>query len=602
MHFALALAFVAATAAPPPDEEMRTYREIRAFAADPAKVRQKLREFIARPEHKHPEILGSVYTQLFRVEAGDPRSSAEDLADAIRGMDRYEESNFHIKYAMAAETLADRGIELAYAEDLARRGIPAMERYMEEGRADYGTDYERNAKFFNAQMHDALGWVLIREGKRREGEAELRTAYRLNPDDPHVLYHRGRLAEQDHDMAAAERWYARGVVVQTSRTNPNSAALEAVYQERHGSLAGFNADLARLRDADTRSRRGRVLAARLSPPRAVPSFALATLDGAKVSLDALRGKIVVINFWGLWCGWCLREMPDFAGVRRRYRSDPRVAILTIDTNDDPAKVRRWMSEQRYEFPVLLDAADYAKGAGIRTYPTTWFLDRRGRLVFEKIGFSYKLPEEFGWRVDALLQSGRRANPRERISAAQARTPTSRSAPSVPSPPGRPDGKRIVFVGHEGNRPLRTYLFDGGRVTAITPEGRPGASSRRTARPCWRGHVAARGRFIRPAAVRRSRFRFSPPAIGRCASAATRSSSRTRRTSSASTSRAMHARSCTRAVRPRLATSTPRRRSSPPMAAPTRTRTTPSPRSSSWWKGFASSRCSVRRHALSLRPA
>jgi peroxiredoxin len=403
MHFALALALVAATAAPPPDEEWRAYQEIRAVAADRLKYREKLEEFIARPEHKHPELLGSVYTQLFRVEAADPHSSAKDLTDAIRGMDRYEEGNFHIKHAMAAETLADRGIELAYGEDLARRGIPAMAKEMEENRADYGTDYERNARFFNAQMHGSLGWVLIREGKRREGEAELIAAYRLNPDDPHVLYHRGRLAEEDHDLAAAEEWYARGVIVQTSRTNPNPLALEAIYEERHGSRAGFDAYLARLRDADTHSRRHRVLAARLNPPRAVPSFGLVTLDGKKVSLDTLRGKVVVINFWGLWCGWCLREMPDFADVWRRYRSDPRVAILTIDTKDDPAKVRRWMSEQRYEFPVLLDAKDYANGAGIRTYPTTWFLDRRGRLAFEKIGFSYKLVEEFAWRVDALLR-------------------------------------------------------------------------------------------------------------------------------------------------------------------------------------------------------
>jgi thiol-disulfide isomerase/thioredoxin len=386
----------------PADDEMRAYQEIRALAADRLKYGEKLREFIARPEHKHPEILGSAYMQLFRLDATDPQSNAKELVEVIRGMDRYETSNPHIKYAMAAETLADRGIELAYAEDLARRGIPAMAKYMEEGRADYGTNYDRNAKFFNAQMHDALGWVLIREGKRREGETALKAAYRLNAEDPHVLYHLGRLAEQKHDAAAAERWYARGAIVQTSRTNPNAGALEAVYQERHGSLAGFGAYLARLRDADTRTRRRRVLAARLSPPRAVPRFELTTLDGAKVSLDSLRGKLVVVNFWGLWCGWCLREMPDVAEVWKRYRSNPRVAVLTIDTNDDPAKVRRWMSEQRYEFPVLLDTAKYAPGAGIRTYPTTWFLDAEGRLAFEKVGFSYKLAEEFAWRIDELL--------------------------------------------------------------------------------------------------------------------------------------------------------------------------------------------------------
>ncbi|HEV2718554.1 MAG TPA: TlpA disulfide reductase family protein [Thermoanaerobaculia bacterium] len=398
----LAMAVLAVAAAPPPDDELRVYREIRASAADPVAYRAKLRAFIDRPEHKNLEVLGSAYLQLFRVDAAEPHSDAKELLETVRGMDRYETDNLHVKYAMAAETLADRGIELAYAEDLARRGVPAMAKYMEDNRADYGTDYERNAKAFNAQVHDALGWVLIREGKRREGRRELSAAYRLNAEDPHVLYHLGVAAEEDGDVAAAERWYARGVVVQTSRTNPNAAALETIYRKRHGSLTGFDAYLGRLRDADTHTRRERVLAARLSPPRSVLPFALATLDGAKVSLDELRGKIVVVNFWGLWCSWCLREMPELAEVWRRYRSNPRVAFLTIDTNDDPAKVRQWMREHGYEFPVLLDEAKYATRAGIHTYPTTWFFDAGGRLRFEKIGFSYKLAEEFDWRIDEEL--------------------------------------------------------------------------------------------------------------------------------------------------------------------------------------------------------
>ncbi len=399
---AVVLAILAIAAAPPPDEEMLAYREIRTALADPAAYRAKLRAFIDRPEHKHLDMLGSAYTQLFRVELADAHVDAKELLETIRGMDRYESGNFHIKFAMSAEALADRGVELAYAEDLARRGIPAMANYMEENRAAYGTDYERNSTAFNAEMHDALGWVLIREGKRREGKRELDAAFRLNVQDPHVLYHLGRLAEEEGDAAAAERWYGRGVLVQTSRTNPNPTALEAVYVERHGSHAGFDAYLGRLRNSDTRVRRERVLGARLSPPRTVLPFALATLDGAKVSLDSLRGKVVVVNFWGLWCGWCLKEMPELAEVSRRYRANPRVAVLAVDTKDDPEKVRKWIREKGYEFPVLLDVANYVERVGVGTYPTTWFLDGDGRLRYQKIGFSYRLVEEFAWRIDAEL--------------------------------------------------------------------------------------------------------------------------------------------------------------------------------------------------------
>ena len=404
------IAVIVVVAAAQPDAESLAFQAIRAFTAqrggvpsmndaDRRQYRSMLRDFIALPKHAHDELLGSAYAQLLRLDIDDPKSDAGELAEATRGVDGHDGGNFPL-LATAVESLADRGVELSYSEGLARRLIPGMQAYLNENRADYGSDFDRNAKAFNAQMHDALGWVLVREGKRREGKKELDVAYGLDAEDPHVLYHLGRFADADGKVPDARRWYARGAVVRSSRTNPNLEALRRVYSKEHGSERGFDSFVAGLREKDTRQRRERVLAGRLSPPRAVHPFRLQTLAGAEVSSDSLRGKVVVINFWGLWCAWCLREMPDFAAFQHRYGSNPDVRVLTIDTADDPAAVRRWMNEKHYDFPVLLDA-NYAKAAGVRTYPTTWFLDRNGNMAFEKIGFNYDLVNEFSWRVEAL---------------------------------------------------------------------------------------------------------------------------------------------------------------------------------------------------------
>ena len=66
----------------------------------------------------------------------------------------------------------------------------------------------------------------------------------------------------------------------------------------------------------------------------------------------------------------------------------------------PDEVREWMKEREFDYAVLLDDG-YADRAGIRGYPTTWFIDRQGRIGFSKLGWSEALTEEFGWRVEAL---------------------------------------------------------------------------------------------------------------------------------------------------------------------------------------------------------
>ncbi len=155
-----------------------------------------------------------------------------------------------------------------------------------------------------------------------------------------------------------------------------------------------------LKEADRETRKQQVLSSRIEVPEPAIAFDLQTLEERRVSLASLKGKVVAINFWGIWCGWCVKEMPDFQKLYEHYKDDPKVAILTINNDRNPESVPPWMHEKGYDFPVLLDDG-YVDEADVNAFPTTWFLNRERQIAFEKRGWTKELEEEFGWRIEAL---------------------------------------------------------------------------------------------------------------------------------------------------------------------------------------------------------
>ncbi|PYV09237.1 MAG: hypothetical protein DMG07_23720 [Acidobacteria bacterium] len=242
--------------------------------------------------------------------------------------------------------------------------------------------------------------MLYAEGKNADAEQQLLKSYDMNHENRANLDHLGRFYEAKGDITRAESYYVKGLGVQMPGANPCEADLKALYAKRHPDGAGFDTFIADLREKDRARRHDTILADRVKAPAAAPAFDLRTLDGKRVSLDSLKGKVVAINFWGIWCGWCVQELPEYQKLFEKYKADPDVVILTIDNDHSPDDVPPWMTSKKYTFPVLYDDGFVAK-AGITAFPTTWFLDREGRRAFVKVGWSEKLLEEFSWRLEAL---------------------------------------------------------------------------------------------------------------------------------------------------------------------------------------------------------
>ena len=86
--------------------------------------------------------------------------------------------------------------------------------------------------------------------------------------------------------------------------------------------------------------------------QAVPEFSMKALDGRSVSLAALRGKVVVLNFWATWCGPCREEMPLLEELREELK--PRGVEIWGVTDEPPHVARRWLAERKRTLPTLID--------------------------------------------------------------------------------------------------------------------------------------------------------------------------------------------------------------------------------------------------------
>ena len=121
-----------------------------------------------------------------------------------------------------------------------------------------------------------------------------------------------------------------------------------------------------------------------------PDVAFATLDGHPLRLSDLRGNVVVLNFWGVWCGPCVQEMPELEAFAADARGR-RVRVLAVNSGiggETQDAIRRFLSLHHLAIPVALDAGRTAYRAfGVRALPTTILIDANGVIRARRVGFA-----------------------------------------------------------------------------------------------------------------------------------------------------------------------------------------------------------------------
>ncbi len=119
--------------------------------------------------------------------------------------------------------------------------------------------------------------------------------------------------------------------------------------------------------------------------RPVPPLDLVDLDGKRWRLDALKGRVVVLNFWATWCEPCRIEMPSLEAMAAR-RAGSDVSVLTVNYKEGPDVIRRFLERLPLKLPILLDAdGDATFDWTPRVFPSTVLIGRNGVPVSVVLG-------------------------------------------------------------------------------------------------------------------------------------------------------------------------------------------------------------------------
>lgn len=116
--------------------------------------------------------------------------------------------------------------------------------------------------------------------------------------------------------------------------------------------------------------------------RKAPAFTRPAFDGGTISMAALRGKVVLLNFWATWCAPCQAEMPVFSKWQKEFGAQG-LQVIGISMDDSAAPARRLARKLAVDYPIALgDAALGREYGGVLGLPVTYLIDRTGTIRAE----------------------------------------------------------------------------------------------------------------------------------------------------------------------------------------------------------------------------
>ncbi|HWN44302.1 MAG TPA: redoxin domain-containing protein [Thermoanaerobaculia bacterium] len=145
-----------------------------------------------------------------------------------------------------------------------------------------------------------------------------------------------------------------------------------------------------------------------SRKRIVPDFELATLQGEYFTAEDLKGKVILLDFWGTWCAPCVEAVPSLRTLSRRMKDDPFV-LLSISTDQDEAVLREFIAKNKMDWPQVWDKDhDFSDECQISHYPSYLLVSHEGEIVYLTSGWGEGIERDLLQKVAGAVRAAKKS--------------------------------------------------------------------------------------------------------------------------------------------------------------------------------------------------
>jgi thiol-disulfide isomerase/thioredoxin len=373
--------------------DARVYRRMKEYS----KAAEQMRlAYKAEPTDEYKNLARG-YEE---IEISETEDVSKKYALAQQYVQKYSKTLFKPEDLGDVSTLselayvyADIGSDVATTEKMVTAAV------VEINKLKPSEDPEEKDVYFRARgsLTALQGWIAAKKGNSEKAKQLLRLAP-ARGSGPETFYF-SALAYRvigDKDNAVKE-----AIKAQTyPPPYPQAEALaSSLWKEFHGTDEGLQEAVDAQRKAFAPQRKQRVLAQMVSQDH--EPFTIEDPAGKKLTNQDLSGKVVLMNFWAVWCPPCREELPHWNEFYAKHKNDPGVVLVAV--GDEPwITIQNYMKNQNYDFAVYRNE-DYWDEFKVDGIPTLVVMDPTGKIRFRNVGFERGMgyDETLLWEIEAL---------------------------------------------------------------------------------------------------------------------------------------------------------------------------------------------------------
>lgn len=290
-------------------------------------------------------------------------------------------------YDKAARTLLRKQADLPFAAELEKEAVEWARQQLKDSAALKSPAKKAEARETYISNAFTYAGILYELKKYKEAYPFVKDAVELMKGEVPEMNELYSLVAQKVIPANEYKPQLELFVKNDAAGDETKAALKKAYSAKNKT--GFDAYYKSLEDEAQQYKEEKLAKSMLNSP--APQFTLLGTKGEKVSLESLKGKIVILDFWATWCKPCLASFPAMQTMVNKYKTNPEVQFLFInasESGDEKMKrITNFMEETDYTFTVLLDEDNKVKDSfGITAFPKKVIIGKDGNIKFISTGF------------------------------------------------------------------------------------------------------------------------------------------------------------------------------------------------------------------------